>query len=218
MLFRQHVLEGIAEGRVTPAFRRWRRAPPADGSSLRSPVGVLSLDRVTVVDEGDITTEDVRRTGMSLDELRAPIAGEGTLLRIELRLTGRRSAHRAARTPAGARRARSDYREVGEDRRRVSGALDDGLPGTDRRSARHRLAQACLAGRRGGAAVQAARSTAERARSHGEPRGRLPSFATRPRSAREPRQISHMLINRTSLAQTVDAVGISPLRSILGVL
>jgi hypothetical protein len=27
-----------------------------------------------------------------------------------------------------------------------------------------------------------------------------------------------MLINRTSLAQTVDAVGISPLRSILGVL
>jgi hypothetical protein len=88
MLFRHDILQGIAEGRVTLAFRRWRGAPPADGSSLRSPVGVLCLDRVTVVVEGDITTDDVRRTGMSLDELRASIAGEGTLLRIELRLAG----------------------------------------------------------------------------------------------------------------------------------
>ena len=88
MLFRHDILQGIAEGRVTLAFRRWRRAPPADGSSLRSPVGVLCLDRVTIIDEGDITPEDVRRTGMSLDELRASIAGKGTLLRIELRLSG----------------------------------------------------------------------------------------------------------------------------------
>jgi hypothetical protein len=88
MLFRHDILQGIAEGRVTLAFRRWRRVPPADGSTLRSPVGVLSLDRVTVVEEGDITTEDVRRTGLSVDELRASIAGEGTLLRIELRLAG----------------------------------------------------------------------------------------------------------------------------------
>jgi hypothetical protein len=88
MLFRRDILDGIAEGRVTLAFRRWRRAPPAAGSSLRSPIGVLSLDRVTVVDEGDITPEDVRRTGMSVAELRASIAGEGTLLRIELRLAG----------------------------------------------------------------------------------------------------------------------------------
>jgi hypothetical protein len=88
MLFRYDILQGIAEGRVTLAFRRWRRAPPADGSSLRSPVGVLCLDRVTIVDEGDITMEDVRRTGMSVEELRASTAGEGTLLRIELRLAG----------------------------------------------------------------------------------------------------------------------------------
>ena len=88
MLFRQDILQGIAEGRVTLALRRWRRAPPADGSTLRSPVGVLCLDRVTVVDEGDITADDVRRTGMSPDELRASIAGEGRLLRIELRLAG----------------------------------------------------------------------------------------------------------------------------------
>ena len=88
MLFRQDILQGIADGRVTLAFRRWRRAPPVDGSSLRSPVGVLRLDRVTIVDEGDITAEDIRRTGMNVDELRASIAGEGSLLRIELRLAG----------------------------------------------------------------------------------------------------------------------------------
>ena len=46
------------------------------------------LDRVTVVEEGDITAEDMRRTGMSRDELRASIAGDGTLVRMELRLAG----------------------------------------------------------------------------------------------------------------------------------
>jgi hypothetical protein len=88
MLFRSEILQGIVEGRVTLAFRRWRRAPPAEGSVLRSAVGVLSFDRVTVIDEGDITPDDVRRTGMSIDDLRASIAGQGTLLRIELHLVG----------------------------------------------------------------------------------------------------------------------------------
>ena len=85
MLFRQDILTGIADGRVTLAFRRWRRSPPANGSSLRTPVGVLCLTQVTIVDEDDITPEDVRRTGMSIADLRASIAGEGRLLRIELR-------------------------------------------------------------------------------------------------------------------------------------
>ena len=88
MLFRHDILQGIAEGRVTLAFRRWRRTPPRDGATLRSPVGVLALERVTVVDEGDISADDIRRTGLSAAELRASIAGEGTLLRIELRLAG----------------------------------------------------------------------------------------------------------------------------------
>jgi hypothetical protein len=88
MLFRQDVLQGIADGRVTLAFRRWRRPPPVDGTTLRSAVGVLSFDRVAVIDEGDITPDDVTRTGMSVDELRRSIAGGGTLLRIELRLVG----------------------------------------------------------------------------------------------------------------------------------
>ena len=88
MLFRQDILQGIADGRVTLVFRRWRKAPPADGSTLRTPVGVLSLGPVTIIDESDITPDDVRRTGMSPDALRASLTGEGTLLRMELRLIG----------------------------------------------------------------------------------------------------------------------------------
>jgi hypothetical protein len=88
MLFREDVLRGIAEGRVTLAFRRWRKAPPAPGSTLRTPVGVLALEQVAVVDEGDITPDDLRRTGLSRAALRASLAGDGTLLRIELRLVG----------------------------------------------------------------------------------------------------------------------------------
>jgi hypothetical protein len=51
-------------------------------------VGVLCLERVTVVNQGDISPEDVHRTGLSASELQASIAGEGRLLRIELRLAG----------------------------------------------------------------------------------------------------------------------------------
>ena len=115
MLFRRDILQGIAEGRVTLAFRRWRRPPPADGSSLRSPVGVLCLERVTVVDEDDITPEDVRRTGMSVDELRASLAGEGTLLRIELRLDGDDPRIALRDRLPGAHRARDGHCEAGQD-------------------------------------------------------------------------------------------------------
>jgi hypothetical protein len=88
MLFTQDTLQGIADGRVTLAFRRWRRAPPADGSTLRTAVGVIALDRVRVIEEGDITPDDVRQTGMTGEALRRSIRGAGTLLRIELRLAG----------------------------------------------------------------------------------------------------------------------------------
>ena len=102
MLFPQHILRGIADGRITLAFRRWRRAPPAEGSTLLTPVGVLRFERVAVIDEGDISPDDVRRCGMSPESLRTSLSGEGTLLRIELRLIGDdpRTALRDARPDA----------------------------------------------------------------------------------------------------------------------
>ncbi len=88
MLFRQDVLRGIADGRVTLAFRRWRRAAPADGSTVRTPIGIVALERITVIEDGDITADDIRRTGLSAGELRSSLSGDGPLLRIELRLAG----------------------------------------------------------------------------------------------------------------------------------
>ena len=89
MLFRQDILERIAAGDVTLAFRRWRRPPPRPGATLKTPIGVLSLDRVEIVDETDITESDARRSGAgSRAELLASLHGDGTLLRIELRRLG----------------------------------------------------------------------------------------------------------------------------------
>ena len=88
MLFPQAILRGIADGTVTLAFRRWRRSPPREGSTLRTSAGVVALERVTVIEDGDITADDVKRCGMSPEQLRASLSGVGTLMRIELRLLG----------------------------------------------------------------------------------------------------------------------------------
>lgn len=87
MLFRSQVLERIASGEVTLAFRRWHKPPPADGSTLRTPIGVLVLERVQVVRERDVTEDDAQRAGAaSRAALLASLPEDGTLLRIELRL------------------------------------------------------------------------------------------------------------------------------------
>lgn len=88
MLFRQHILKGIAAGRVTLAFRRWRRPPPKEGATIRTHLGVVQIVSVAAIEPEEITPGDVARTGMSADELGASIAGEGTVLRMELRLIG----------------------------------------------------------------------------------------------------------------------------------
>jgi len=89
MLFRGDVLERIASGEVTLAFRRWHKQPPANGSTLRTRIGVLVLERVQVVRERDVTDDDARRAGAeSRAALLAALPEDGTLLRIELRLGG----------------------------------------------------------------------------------------------------------------------------------
>lgn len=87
MLFRNQILEGIKDGTVTLAFRRWRRAPPADGSTLRTAVGVIALTQIATVDEAAITTRDARRAGFdSRDALIASFAPTGTIYRMHVRV------------------------------------------------------------------------------------------------------------------------------------
>ena len=57
MLLKMDILRQVKEGRVTLAFRRWKRPTVKAGGSLRTPVGVLAIEAVDKVDELDITDE-----------------------------------------------------------------------------------------------------------------------------------------------------------------
>ena len=75
MLFQQRFLDGIAEGTVTLAYRRWRRPSVRAGGSLRTPVGVISIDSVEGVDPASITSADANRAGYaSVEELVQSLA------------------------------------------------------------------------------------------------------------------------------------------------
>ncbi|WP_338024692.1 hypothetical protein [Amycolatopsis thermalba] len=85
MLFDRAAIEGLAEGRVTVAFRRWDAPRVRPGSRMRTAAGlveVTSVDEVTTV-----TDEDARAAGYpSAAEL--PDRGSGRLYRIGLRVAG----------------------------------------------------------------------------------------------------------------------------------
>ena len=89
MLLPADVRKRIAAGEVTLAFRRWRRPTVKAGGTLRTPVGVLAIDAVDVIELEAITEADVARAGYrSREALLAALRPEGTLYRIAFRLAG----------------------------------------------------------------------------------------------------------------------------------
>jgi hypothetical protein len=90
MLFRRAVLEGIAAGRITLAFRRGARAPARAGGTLLTRVGQLAIDEVTVVDPASLSSQHAQAAGFAdLAALLAFLAaGEGPVYRVALRLAG----------------------------------------------------------------------------------------------------------------------------------
>lgn len=91
MLFKRHALDGLADGTITVAFRRWTRPRVRAGSQLRTAVGVLAVDAVDEMDLADITGDDARRAGFaSLPDLLGDIATqrEGRVFRIALHVAG----------------------------------------------------------------------------------------------------------------------------------
>jgi hypothetical protein len=87
MLFRQTFLDGIRDGSVTLAFRRWRRPSVRAGGTLLTAVGQLEIVSVDEVAMTRISDADARRAGYPsreelLTELRA--RDEGKVYRIEL--------------------------------------------------------------------------------------------------------------------------------------
>jgi len=91
MLFPQRFWTGLADGSVELAFRRWRRAGVKAGGTQLTPVGVLAIDAVDVVEVGDITPDEARRAGYrDRAELLAELDHhpDGTLYRIAFHHAG----------------------------------------------------------------------------------------------------------------------------------
>lgn len=114
MLFRTKDLEAILAGRVTTAFRRWKRPTVKAGGTVRSQLGMIAIDAVEVIDPAALTEADAAAANYpSLAALHAMFeAQEGTCYRITLRPGGPdpREALRSAAEIAPEDRARLDKR------------------------------------------------------------------------------------------------------------
>ena len=91
MLIRQETLKGIAAGRVTLAYRRWKRPSVKAGGRLRTSVGVLAIEAVERAELDAISEGDAKNAGF---DSRAALLGAlergkpGQLYRIRLRYDG----------------------------------------------------------------------------------------------------------------------------------
>lgn len=103
MLFPQRFWAGLADGSITVAFRRWRRAQVRPGGSYRTPAGVLRVDAVDQIDPSRIDDNDARRAGYaSVAELLRELDrhGDGPAWRVAF--------HHAGPDPRAALRASAD--------------------------------------------------------------------------------------------------------------
>jgi len=83
------VAQGVADGSVTLAFRRWRKQDVQPGQVFTTSAGLVRVDAVSVVSADGITDEEARLAGWaSADKLRGRLAPEGSTYRVELSHAG----------------------------------------------------------------------------------------------------------------------------------
>jgi hypothetical protein len=87
VLFERRLQQGLRNGSIRLAFRRWRQAQVVSGHSYRSPIGLIDVQQVSVVNE-PISVEDARAAGYAspeslLADLKGPL--EAPIYRLELR-------------------------------------------------------------------------------------------------------------------------------------
>jgi hypothetical protein len=89
VLLDKDTLDGIAAGRITLQFRRWKRPTVKAGGSLRTPVGVLSITDVRRISASEITPQEARQAGFdSKAALMRRLRPEGKLHRVAFELAG----------------------------------------------------------------------------------------------------------------------------------
>lgn len=91
MLIKKRILDQIIDGKVTLAFRRWKRPTVKTGGALKTIVGVLDIKTVDRVASSKITKREAIQAGYEsrkelLDELAA--RADGDIYRITLSFRG----------------------------------------------------------------------------------------------------------------------------------
>ncbi len=77
MLLPPKIAQGVREGTVTLAFRRWRRPDVRSGSEFRTSAGVVRVESVEAIDPAQITDADATGAGHPhADSVRRRLAGE----------------------------------------------------------------------------------------------------------------------------------------------
>ncbi|MEM8602726.1 MAG: hypothetical protein AAGF24_02680 [Cyanobacteria bacterium P01_H01_bin.121] len=86
MLIRRPILERIKAGNVTLAFRRWQRPTVKAGGTLKTAVGLLSIQSIQEVSLGSITERDAQDAGyLDLEHLLKELrTREGRVYQIQL--------------------------------------------------------------------------------------------------------------------------------------
>ncbi len=91
MQFTKRFWAGLQDGTITVAVRRWRRPSVKAGGTMLSKGGLLGIDSVEVIEEGEVTEEDAVSAGYAdRAELMAMLAtrSDGDLYRIRFHLIG----------------------------------------------------------------------------------------------------------------------------------
>ena len=89
MLLPLKVAQGVADGSVTLAFRRWRRQDVQTGQVFTTAAGLVRVGAVEVVPAEGITDDEARRAGWpDAERLRRRLAPDGETYRVELSYAG----------------------------------------------------------------------------------------------------------------------------------
>ncbi|MGC4154257.1 MAG: hypothetical protein QM628_14435 [Propionicimonas sp.] len=91
MLLPPKVAQGVREGKVTLAFRRWRRPDIRSGSQFRTSAGVVGVEAIEVIDPLQITDEEAIAAGHpDAGSVRRRLGGEADwpTYRVRLRWVG----------------------------------------------------------------------------------------------------------------------------------
>lgn len=88
MLFKQKHLDGIKEGKVSLAFRKWKSTPLKKGSLLKTSVGIVEITDIAIINQPHINEIDAQKAGfINLESLLKSIYSEdaGKIYKIHVR-------------------------------------------------------------------------------------------------------------------------------------